>query len=56
MRFSSDTSHACSDHRPKEMQKRLELKCDKKVAGQGNVMEELGVQIISAMEFLVWSK
>lgn len=43
MRFFFDILYVRSDYRLKEMQKRLELKCDKKVVGQGNVMEEFEV-------------
>lgn len=40
MRFSSDTSNAYSDNRLKEVENHLECKCDKKVFGQGSVLEE----------------
>lgn len=40
MRFSSGTS-ACRQNRPKEMETRLEFKCDEKDGGQGNVWEDL---------------
>lgn len=44
-RFSPDTSNACGDNRPKEMKNHLELRCDKKVVGQGSVLKNLRAPI-----------
>lgn len=48
-----DTSDACNDNRPKEMENLLEFRCAKEVAGRGNVLEEPELQSNgSAVEFL----
>lgn len=54
MRFSSDTSNACSDNRLKEVENHLECKCDKKFFGQGSVLEEPELQIIISLLWNFW--
>lgn len=53
MRLSSDTPNACSDNKLKA-KNHLELKCDKKVFGQGNIQEKSELQIIISLLWSFW--